>query len=165
MEEERKRAKMAAMREKLNTAKTQVALAQSTAPSCPPMPSLNATPAPMEFQKKVRSPMDTYEMSDREESDSGSDSDDNERHSQKKIPQWAHKSNLIPALEKQFLPGPDKMDPDTIFHEVTTCDLEAIFGQRKKRYNARKSTGNWANDQVTTVEKMIYKRKMGFEKK
>ena len=57
------------------------------------------------------------------------------------------------------------MDPDTIFHEVTTCDLEAIFGQRKKRYNARKSTGNWANDQVTTVEKMIYKRKMGFEKK
>lgn len=156
---------MAAMREKLNTAKTHVALAQSTAPTCPPMPSLNATPAPMEFQKKVRSPMDTYEMSDREESDSGSDSDDNERHSKKKIPQWAHKSNLIPALEKQFLPGPDKMDPDTIFHEVTTCDLEAIFGQRKQRYNARKSTGNWANDQVTTVEKMIYKRKMGFDNK
>ncbi len=59
----------------------------------------------------------------------------------------------------------DRLDPDEIFHEVLTCDLEAIFGQRKKRYAKRASTGNWTKDRVTASEKLVYKRKMGYNKK
>jgi len=117
-----------------------------------------------EPQKAVAmSPMDTYEMSDRDESDSGEDSDEHENSPQKKIPKWAQKHNLIPALELQFLDGPNKLDPDTIFPEVSTCDLEAIFGRKKERYLKRKSTGDWRKDRVTASEKLVYKRKMGFK--
>lgn len=82
----------------------------------------------------------------------------------KQIPKWAHKSNLIPALERQFLAGPHRLDPDDIFPEVSTCDLEAIFDQKKKRYTKRTSSGNWNNDCVTVPERMVYKRAMGFSK-
>ena len=68
------------------------------------------------------------------------------------------------ALEKQFLDGPGKIDPDEIFPEVSTCDLEAIFDQRKKRYLKRTSSGNWTKDKVTITEKLVYKRNMGFKK-
>mmetsp|Transcript_6804 Transcript_6804/g.10019 ORF Transcript_6804/g.10019 Transcript_6804/m.10019 type:complete len:758 (+) Transcript_6804:314-2587(+) len=118
--------------------------------------------------KKVLSPMDTYEMSDREgDSDEESDASDyyEEKGPKKKVPKWAQKDRLLPALERQFLDNPDRVDPDTIFHEVSTCDLEAIFGQRKKRYAKRASTGNWTKDRVTASEKLVYKRKMGFQKR
>lgn len=71
---------------------------------------------------------------------------------------------MRPALERQFLDGPHKIDPDDIFPEVSTCDLEAIFDQRKKRYIKRTSSGNWTNDRVTVHEKLVYKRNMGFNK-
>jgi hypothetical protein len=71
---------------------------------------------------------------------------------------------LRPALEKQFLDGPYKLDPDEIFPEVSSCDLEAIFDQKKKRYIKRTSSGNWTKDKVTITEKLVYKRKMGFKK-
>ena len=80
------------------------------------------------------------------------------------IPKWAQKTNLLPALEKQFLGGEHKVDPDEIFPEVSTCDLEAIFDQKKKRYIKRSSTGNWTKDTVTATEKLVYKRKMGFKR-
>jgi len=114
-------------------------------------------------KQKVLSPMDTYEISDRDDSDSG-ESEYEERTSKKKIPKWALKANLIPALEKQFLDGVDKLDPDEIFPEVTTCDLEAIFDKKKNRYIKRTSSGNWTKDSVTQAEKLVYKRKMGFNK-
>jgi len=79
------------------------------------------------------------------------------------IPDWAQKSNLIPALERQFLEGPDRIDPDTIFPEVATCDLEAIFDRSKARYNKRTSSGNWTKDRVTASETLVYKRTMGFK--
>ncbi|CAM9957806.1 unnamed protein product, partial [Sphacelaria rigidula] len=42
------------------------------------------------------------------------------------IPSWAKGSALTEALNRQYT-GDDKQDPDTIFPEVVTCDLEAIF--------------------------------------
>jgi len=81
-----------------------------------------------------------------------------------KIPKWAQKQYLYPALQKQFGNGPNKIDPDEIFPEVSTCDLEAIFEQRKKKYKQRSSSGNWAKDGMTAHERLVYKRKMGFQK-
>jgi hypothetical protein len=58
------------------------------------------------------------------------------------------------------------VDPDDLFPEVQTCDLEAIFGNRKNtRYKSRTSSANWKDDKVTIQEKLVYKRKMGFSKK
>jgi len=117
-------------------------------------------------KQKCMSPMDTYEMSDRGESDSESeDESEFEEKSSKKIPKWAQKVNLIPALEIQFMGGQQKVDPDEIFPEVSTCDLEAIFDKQKKRYSKRASTGNWTKDGVTASEQLVYKRKMGFKSK
>ena len=119
------------------------------------------------FKKpKVASPMDTYEISDREDSDTDSGSEDEgEKKTKKKIPIWARKENLLPALEEQYLGCVDgkRVDPDEIFPEVSTCDLEAIFGSRKNaKYRSRTSSGNWSRDQVTAAEKLVYKRTMGF---
>ena len=112
------------------------------------------------------SPMQTYDMSDREESDSESDSDDEyERQRPKKtIPEWAQKANLHRALERQFADGPNRLDPDQIFGEVLTCNLEEIFDKKKSRYQRRTSSGNWKQDHVSLSEKMAYKRTMGYSK-
>ncbi len=115
---------------------------------------------------KVQSPMDTYEISDREDSDTDdSDSESENEKAKKKIPTWALRANLYSALEEQYngRVGSERVDPDEIFPEVQSCDLEAIFGPKKsKMYKRRASSGNWANDQVTAAEKLIYKRDMGF---
>ncbi|KAL3909024.1 MAG: hypothetical protein SGILL_008254 [Bacillariaceae sp.] len=110
--------------------------------------------------------MDTYEISDRDESDTDdSDSEAENDKRKKRIPTWASRSNLIPALEQQvngYVNG-HKVDPDDIFPEVESCDLEAIFGESKKaKYRSRNSSGNWNNDKVTAAEKLVYKRQMGF---
>ena len=81
----------------------------------------------------------------------------------KQIPNWARSVNLVAALEKQYSTGPDCIDPDTIFPEVESCNLEEIFDQRKTRFVRRTSSGNWTNDKVTTMEKLTYKRNMGFK--
>jgi len=114
--------------------------------------------------KKPLSPMDTYEMSDRGDSDSDDESEKEEEDiPKKKIPAWALKPNLIPALERQFLEGVGRIDPDEIFPEVSTCDLDAIFEyKKKKRFAKRASSGNWAKDRVTASERLAYKRTMGF---
>jgi hypothetical protein len=114
---------------------------------------------------KVDSPMDTYEISDREESDSDSSDSESENDKQKKkIPIWAQKTNLLPALEHQYngCVAGKRYDPDDIFPEVQTCDLEAIFDGKKSRYTRRTSSGNWTRDKVTAAEKLVYKRTMGF---
>jgi hypothetical protein len=76
---------------------------------------------------------------------------------------WAQRQNLLPALQEQFLDGPKKMDPDKIFHDIFTCDLEAIFGKKKSKYQDRRSTGNWTKDKVTLQERDAYSRQMGFK--
>ena len=115
---------------------------------------------------KVLSPMDTYEISDREDSDTDdSDSESENDKQKKKIPTWAQRANLYSALEEQYNGriGSRKVDPDDIFPEVQSCDLEAIFGPKKsKQYKRRASSGNWAKDKVTVAEKLVYKRVMGF---
>merc|ERR1712238_517887 len=120
-------------------------------------------------EEKVLSPMDTYEISDREDSDSSeeedSDDEDDDNKKKKRVPSWAQRNKLLPMLEKQFLEGPGRMDPDEIFSEVSTCNLEEIFDQKKKRYVKRTSSGNWTKDRVTATEKLVYKREMGFPAK
>jgi Inner centromere protein, ARK binding region len=78
------------------------------------------------------------------------------------VPDWAQRQNLLPALEKQFAEGPDRCDPDEIFCEVQTCDLQAIFNSKRSRYIRRTSSGNWTKDKVTAMEKLSYKRAMGY---
>ena len=63
------------------------------------------------------------------------------------------------------MPGPDRIDPDELFPQVSTCDLEAIFDQKKKRYAHRTSSGNWTKDSVSAAEKLVYKRTLGFDKR
>jgi len=116
-------------------------------------------------QSEFLSPMDTYEMSDTESGDSDSDSDSGPRKPKKRIPSWAQKVNLVPALERQYTAGKHTCDPDEIFGEVQTCDLRAIFDQNKARYQRRTSSGNWAQDRATAAEKLTYKRTMGYAQK
>jgi len=161
----RKRALATQMRQKAaNASKNKAGHPQSGSSSTPKSKISLQQNAKVAFlqKQKVLSPMDTYEMSDREGSDSGES--DNEERGKKKIPKWAKKENLVPALEKQFLEGVNKMDPDEIFPEVTSCDLEAIFDKKKSRYIKRTSSGNWTKDSVTQAEKLVYKRNMGFKK-
>jgi hypothetical protein len=117
-------------------------------------------------QPKLQSPpMETYEISDREDSDTDdSDSEAENDKQKKKIPSWAQKTNLVPALEQQYKGRIDgrRVDPDDIFPEVQSCDLEAIFGNKKAKYRSRTSSGNWTKDRVTVAEKLVYKRDMGF---
>jgi Inner centromere protein, ARK binding region len=102
------------------------------------------------------SPLDSYEISDNEED---SDSED-ERSSkpQKRIPNWAQKAALGKALSFQFSAGRSVFDPDEIFGEVTTCDLEQVFQRTKHRYKKRTSSGLWTNDRLTEAEKHEYKQ-------
>jgi len=80
---------------------------------------------------------------------SDSDSDDEYEHVPTKIPDWAQKSNLNPALERQVA----VMNPDKIFGECLTCNLEQIFDKKKSRYQRRTSSGNWSKDHTTLTEK------------
>ncbi|KAK1735736.1 inner centromere protein [Skeletonema marinoi] len=117
-------------------------------------------------EEKPLSPMQTYDMSDREEESDESDSDDEyeTQRPKKKVPEWAQRHNLHRALERQFADGPNRLDPDKIFGEVLTCNLEEIFDKKKSRYQRRTSSGNWTKDHVTIAEKLTYKRTMGYQK-
>ena len=126
----------------------------------------SAAVAKPKVEEKPLSPMQTYDMSDREEESDESDSDDEyeTQRPKKKIPEWAQRHNLHRALERQFADGPNRLDPDKIFGEVLTCNLEEIFDKKKSRYQRRTSSGNWAKDHVTIAEKLTYKRTMGYQK-
>jgi hypothetical protein len=60
------------------------------------------------------------------------------------------------------------MDPDLIFHEVSSCSLEEIFGVRankdNKSYSKRSSSAHWDADQMTLVEKRQYRKHMGYDR-
>ncbi|KAL3767434.1 hypothetical protein ACHAW5_004827 [Stephanodiscus triporus] len=150
-----------------STAQWPTALKSILDPANKPIVSEPRKPSPKKREEKPLSPMQTYEMSDREEdSDSGSESDEDENQRPKKsVPDWAQKVNLIRALEKQFADGLNRLDPDKIFGEVLTCNLEDIFDKKKSRYKKRTSSGNWTRDHVTLSEKLTYKRTMGYDQK
>lgn len=104
---------------------------------------------------ELLSPLDTYEISDNEDTD---DELDDEERRKKRIPGWARHNRLVEAIEYQFSVGRKVIDPDEIFGEVRTCDLETVFEQSKDRYKQRTSSGCWTNDRVTEEEKLAYKQ-------
>ena len=112
----------------------------------------------------------SYRMSDPHSSDdsseSESDSDDDGKPKKKKKPPapWARKSPLKKALKIQFgvIGTEPPLNPDEIFADITTCDLEKVFDMKKKRYQRRGSSGYWQTDRVTDDEKRAYARRMGF---
>ncbi|CAM9600959.1 unnamed protein product [Chrysoparadoxa australica] len=77
------------------------------------------------------------------------------------MPDWARGANLGKLLDAQFS-GPTKMDPDEIFPEFHSCDLEKIFPDSRRAKKKRTSTGNWVNDNLTTAEREAYRKAMGF---
>lgn len=114
-------------------------------------------------RQDVLSPMSTYEMSDREQSDTDdSESESHHHRKKKKVPTWAQKQNLLPALEAQYANRDGRLDPETIFPPVTTCSLEDIFDQKKSRFKQRTSSANWAKDGVSHTEIVAFKRTMGY---
>ena len=133
-------------------------IAESKAAVMAAKPDLTPSSVKSSFST-VLSPMDTYELSDRDQSDSESE-DEGQRKPKKRIPEWAQKAKLIPALDHQF--SQKLHDPDQIFGEVLTCDLQEIFDIKKARYQRRTSSGNWTQDRVTAAEKLAYKRNEGF---
>jgi hypothetical protein len=105
-----------------------------------------------------------YEMSDKgdeEDEEDGEEEDEEEGGGPKKtVPEWAYGAALAAAIHAQY--GEGGIDPDTLFPEVSTCDLEAVFGQRKKRYAKRTSSGNWHQDRLTAGERSRYRADMGY---
>jgi hypothetical protein len=124
--------------------------------STPPPPVASA-------RSPILSPLDTYEMSDHGGSSDTDEEEERSRRAGKRIPKWANKENLRQALQYQYTDS--TVDPDELFGEVNTCNLEEIFGRRKSKYQKRTSSGNWARDKATAVEKLAFKRQMGYDVK
>jgi len=145
--------------------------------------------APKEVPKEVSSvePEEAeYQIVDREDSedeDSGSGTDEDspapqadpqegepaprKKKDEQSIPDWARGPRLKEALERQYgLNGHSPMDPDLIFAEVQTCSLEDIFGCKEgltRKYASRTSSAHWDADEMTLVEKRVYRKHMGYE--
>ena len=113
---------------------------------------------------------DGIQIPDRESSDGSDTEDDEEGGGEAKascnIPEWARGAPLKEALTKQFgLDGGFPVNPDTIFAEVQTCNLEEIFGPKpdKPYYKKRGSSAHWSADEVTSVEIRKYQQAMRYE--
>ncbi len=106
-------------------------------------------------QFPIKPEFTSYEMTDGEY-DSDDDEDDVSESNKKMIPDWARSRHLEKALEIQFSKN-YPIDPDDLFGEVETCNLEAIFDKKSLKYRTRNSSGDWANDRVTAEEKRWYK--------
>lgn len=156
---------------------TTTTTATASAPAPAPAATAAAAVAPASKPKYAGMGIgESYAISDREESsdeDYDSDGGNGEKGGKgavKRVPDWAKGPALREALESQFNKK-QKVDPDTIFPEVRTCDLEEIFksyqaggGAAKKRaYRQRQSTGNWQRDGLSSAEKIRYREDMGYE--
>jgi hypothetical protein len=113
--------------------------------------------APAKAAPQPRSPLDTYEISDRE--DSTDDEDENEERQRKKhMPDWARGSALREALK-----GQRDADPGQVFIiGGATCELAAIF-KTDRSFKKRTSSQNWGADLASRGEQQRYKQDMGFE--
>jgi hypothetical protein len=112
---------------------------------------------------------DNYAMSDRE----GSSGDDDEEEDgtsrpKKPVPDWAKGPALEAAIHAQYGDSGTGgfADPDRIFEEITSCDLEEVFSKnaKKKRFTKRTSSGNWLPDKLTHGERSQYRKDMGWDK-
>lgn len=50
------------------------------------------------------------------------------------IPDWARGKALAKILDKQY-GGPNPLNPDKIFPEFFTCNLEHIFNTKKQKWD------------------------------
>jgi hypothetical protein len=101
----------------------------------------------------------SYEISDKEEEGDDSSDDESRKRARalKPKPDWVKRAELDQALKEQY--GPNGRDPDTIFTDVETCDLEEIFaGKDRERYTRRGSSAEWGPDRITQAERIAYKR-------
>jgi hypothetical protein len=89
------------------------------------------------------------------------DNDEEENEYKSGIPAWARGAQLAAALERQFNEQ-NPINPDTIFAEFFTCNLQHIFDTKKKRYVTRGSSGNWLQDRLTLPERLAYQKAMGY---
>lgn len=96
-----------------------------------------------------------YEMTDTE-SDSDDESETSQNKPAKRIPEWSRREKLLKALKLQYSCD-YPIDPDVLFGEVETCDLEEVFNKKSKMYRRRNSSGDWTKDRVTSEEKLAYK--------
>jgi hypothetical protein len=112
---------------------------------------------------------ENYAMSDRE----GSSGDDDEEEDgtsrpKKPVPDWAKGPALEAAIHAQYGDSGTGgfADPDRIFEEITSCDLEEVFSKnaKKKRFTKRTSSGNWLPDKLTHGERSQYRKDMGWDK-
>jgi hypothetical protein len=144
-------------------------------------PAAKAAPAtvpvvatPVQAPAAAAAPVATseeYVIEDRDDSDeSGTDGEGeaDDKKPKQNVPDWARGPLLKEALERQYgLGGQTPMDPDLIFHEVSTCSLEEIFGVREgltRKYGNRSSSAHWDADQMTLVEKRVYRKHMGYDR-
>ena len=101
-----------------------------------------------------------YAISDHGGSTDEEDEEENVESKGKHVPQWARGPALQAALQRQ---SQALVDPDSIFAEVSTCDLETIFKEKaQKGFRKRTSSANWSSDKVTVIEKRNYRKDMGF---
>ncbi|KAJ1458650.1 hypothetical protein M885DRAFT_513177 [Pelagophyceae sp. CCMP2097] len=108
--------------------------------------------------QKNLGPMDTYEISDREEStDEESGDEEDKNKPQKHVPAWASGNTLKDALRAQTNLNPSNYFPVT----ATTCELKDIF-KSNKGFKKRTSSQNWAQDLSTFQERQKYRIEMGF---
>lgn len=88
-----------------------------------------------------------------------SDSDDSDKETDFKRPQWAESPNLHAALEAQA-----SRNPDEIFGPIKPLNMEELFKQRSNKFRARTSSANWnGGDRLTRAEEVEYARRMGFK--
>jgi hypothetical protein len=105
---------------------------------------------------------ENYAMSDRDgDSDDDEDEEEAEGRARKPVPDWARGATLESAIHAQY--GDGGLDPDRIFAEVNTCDLEEIFRAKKKRYTKRTSSGHWLHDRLTHAERQKYRQDMRYQ--
>jgi len=103
-----------------------------------------------------------YKDSEGEDEDEDSDDEEEDRKEKKLVPVWARPEVLQLALERQ-----KKLDPDEIFLDIESPNLEEIFPNydptKKSGRKNRKSSGVWSQkDRATWEEKMKYRVEMGF---
>jgi hypothetical protein len=87
-----------------------------------------------------------------------SDSDDSEKSTDFKRPDWAESPELRAALERQ-----SRRNPDELFGPIHPISMEELFKVKISKFRPRSSSANWANgDGVTRKEEVEYAKRMGF---
>jgi hypothetical protein len=91
---------------------------------------------------------DNYELTDVED-----DGNDNSKKRRKRpVPEWCFR--YVEDVKNQAT-----VDPDTIFGQAPICDLEEMFGKRRRF--GRGSSCDWTLDKLSSEEVLAYKEAVG----